>query len=161
SAALTQLSGEVATAPQQATFNAMTQFLGVLTDPSIDGRGDVASAGGSPSAYADEGALAYAAKGRSQSERDAYGAMVRKAPQLVADTMQRWSVWGAGFGGTATIDGDPIAGSNRTTSRVFAGAVGADYRFSPDTLAGFALAGGGADFSVATSGSGRADLFQA
>ena len=42
------------------------------------------------------------------------------------------------------------------------GAVGADYRFSPYTMAGFALAGGGTNFSVANGlGSGRSDLFQA
>ncbi len=40
-------------------------------------------------------------------------------------------------------------------------AAGADYWFSPDTVAGFALAGGGSNFSVANGGSGRSDLFQA
>ncbi len=40
-------------------------------------------------------------------------------------------------------------------------AVGADYRFSPNTLAGFAVSGGGTNFSVANSGTGRSDLFQA
>jgi uncharacterized protein with beta-barrel porin domain len=39
--------------------------------------------------------------------------------------------------------------------------VGADYRFSPFTVAGFALAGGGTSFSVAGAGSGHSDLFQA
>jgi uncharacterized protein with beta-barrel porin domain len=39
--------------------------------------------------------------------------------------------------------------------------VGADYIFSPHTIAGFALAGGGTNFSVANGGSGRSDLFQA
>jgi uncharacterized protein with beta-barrel porin domain len=38
---------------------------------------------------------------------------------------------------------------------------GADYRFSPFTIASFALAGGGTSFSVANGGSGRSDLFQA
>ncbi len=38
---------------------------------------------------------------------------------------------------------------------------GADYQLSPATLAGFALAGGGTDFSVSGFGSGRSDLFQA
>jgi uncharacterized protein with beta-barrel porin domain len=53
-------------------------------------------------------------------------------------------------------------GSNTATSRVFGTAVGADYRFSPFTLAGFALAGGGTNFSIANGlGSGRSDLFQA
>jgi uncharacterized protein with beta-barrel porin domain len=40
-------------------------------------------------------------------------------------------------------------------------AAGADYRISPNTLAGFALAGGGTNFSVNGFGSGRSDLFQA
>ena len=54
------------------------------------------------------------------------------------------------------------SGSNDTTSRIYGGAVGADYRFSPYTLAGFALAGGGTNFSVANGlGCGRSDLFQA
>ena len=35
-AGLTQASGEAATGSQQATFNAMNQFMGVLTDPFID-----------------------------------------------------------------------------------------------------------------------------
>lgn len=159
SAALTQLSGEVATAPQQATFNAMTQFLGVMTDPTIDTRGDISAVGDGRSSYADDEALAYAAKRRSPDERDAYAAMAGKAPLLAATPIERWSVWGTGFGGTQTTDGDAGVGSNRTTSRVAGGAVGADYRFSPDTLAGFALAGGGTEFSVANSGSGRSDLF--
>jgi len=39
--------------------------------------------------------------------------------------------------------------------------VGADYRVSPHTVAGFALAGGGTSFGVTGYGSGRSDLFQA
>jgi len=39
--------------------------------------------------------------------------------------------------------------------------VGVDYLFSPNTVAGFALAGGGTNFSIANGGSGRSDLFQA
>ena len=43
----------------------------------------------------------------------------------------RWSVWGAGFGGSQTTDGNAALGSNTATSRVFGVAVGADYRLSP------------------------------
>src|SRR5713226_4199181 len=75
---------------------------------------------------------------------------------------QRWSVWAAGYGGSQTTDGNAALGSNNTTSRIAGGVVGADYRFSPFTLAGFALAGGGTSFSIANGlGSGRSDLFQA
>jgi uncharacterized protein with beta-barrel porin domain len=163
-AVLTQISGEGATGSQQATFDAMKQFMGVLTDPFIDGRGEVAAASGGSAGYADErAALAYAAKGAtgSKSERDAYATMARKAP--TADTfIGRWSVWAAGYGGSQTTDGNAAAGSNATTSRIFGTAVGADYRFSANTIAGFALGGGGTNFNVANGlGGGRSDLFQA
>src|SRR5260370_3476017 len=76
--------------------------------------------------------------------------------------VQRWSVWAAGYGGSQTADGNAALGSNNTTSRIAGGVVGADYRFSPFTLAGFALAGGGTNFSISNGlGSGRSDLFQA
>jgi uncharacterized protein with beta-barrel porin domain len=71
-------------------------------------------------------------------------------------------VWAAGFGGSQTTDGNAVAGSNTVTSRAYGTVVGADYRLSPFTLAGFSLAGGGTNFSVANGqGSGRSDLFQA
>ena len=38
--ALSQASGETAVGSQQTTFDAMTQFMGVLTDPLLAGRGD-------------------------------------------------------------------------------------------------------------------------
>ena len=158
--ALTQGTGESATASQQTTFDAMGQFMGVLTDPFVAGRGDPVSAGGDPAAYADE-SLGYAANGkrRSQNERDAY-AMFTKAPlRKVYDP--HWSVWAAGFGGSQTTDGNVAVGSNDTRSSIYGTAVGADYLLSPHTIAGFALAGGGTNFSVNNLGSGRSDLFQA
>jgi uncharacterized protein with beta-barrel porin domain len=135
----------------------MNQFMGVLTDPFIDGRGDPVSAGSST------GASAYAAqdKPRSGAARDA-NAMFTKAPVMTDLFAQRWSVWAAGYGGSQTTDGNAALGSNNTTSRIYGTAVGADYRLSPDTLAGFALAGGGTNFNVENNlGSGRSDLFQA
>jgi uncharacterized protein with beta-barrel porin domain len=155
---LTQLSGETATGSQQTTFNAMNQFLGVLTDPFIDGRGDATNTPGMASGYADEATLAYAAKKRNPS--DALEAIYTKAPPQVP-FVQRWNVWAAGFGGSQSTDGNTVLGSNNTTSRVYGIAVGADYRFSPFTIAGFSLAGGGTNFSVANNGTGHSDLFQA
>jgi autotransporter-associated beta strand protein len=151
--ALTQISGETATGSQQTTFNAMNQFMGVMTDPFMDRTG-----GMSPSqranGYTDE-ALGYAA---SAKKTDAF-AMFTKAPPVPAFE-QRWSVWAAGFGGSQNTNGNAVVGSNNTTSNIAATAVGADYLLSPDTLLGFALAGGGTSFSVANGGSGRSDLFQ-
>jgi autotransporter-associated beta strand protein len=157
-AGLTQASGEVATGSQQTTFDAMNLFLGLLTDPFVAGRGEPVSAGSST------GTSAYVAqdKPRSGAARDAYDAIYRKAPVMADPFTQRWSVWAAGYGGSQTTDGNAALGSNSTTSRIAGGVVGADYRFSPYTLAGFALAGGGTNFNVANGlGSGRSDLFQA
>jgi uncharacterized protein with beta-barrel porin domain len=149
---LTQASGETATGSQQTTFNAMTQFMGVMTDPFIDGRGSASTP--TANGYAEE-ALGYAARRTS----DAF-AMFNKAP--VAKIFEpRWSVWAAGFGGTQTTDGNAATGSNTATSRIFGTAVGADYLLSPRTLLGFALAGGGTNFAVTNGGTGRSDLFQA
>jgi uncharacterized protein with beta-barrel porin domain len=155
-AGLTQLSGETATGSQQATFNAMTQFMGVLTDPFIGSRGDPSTPPTGPTAYA-EPELAYAQK-RNPSE--ALAAIYTKAPPAVV-ARTGWSVWAAAFGGAQTTDGNAALGSNTATSNLYGTAVGADYRFSPSTVAGFAMAGGGTNFNVFNGGGGRSDLFQA
>jgi autotransporter-associated beta strand protein len=152
-AGLTQASGELGTGAQQTTFDAMSQFMGLLTDPFMQRNGTSSPSPG-VTGYAEEGASAYAATRKT----DAF-AMFTKAPP--APFVQHWSVWAAGFGGSQSTDGNAAAGSNNTTSSVYGTAVGADYLFSPNTIAGFALAGGGTNFSVAGSGSGRSDLFQA
>ena len=160
---LAQASGELATRTQQTSFDAMNLFLGLLTDPFVAGRGESAAppAGASQFAEAND-ATAYASSGkpRTKSEREAYAAVYRKAS--IRDTYDpRWSVWAAGYGGSQTTDGNAALGSNYARSSIGGVAVGADYRFSPNTLAGFAISGGGTNFSVANSGAGRSDLFQA
>ncbi len=158
---LTQASGETATGSQQTTFNAMTQFMGVMTDPLLGGRGDGALPGSGAASFAEQGnASASDGRKRAGSERDAYGMITKAVPRNPLFD-PRWSVWAAGFGGSQTTDGNAALGSNATTSRLGATAVGADYWFSPNTIAGFALAGGATQFSVANGGSGRSDLFQA
>ena len=161
---LSQVSGETATGSQQATFNAMNQFMGLLTDLFIGGRGDAAmpGSGATPFAGESDSANTYASNGRKRiaSERDAY-AMFNKAP-LASPDDPRWRVWAAGYSGSQSTDGNVAAGSRTTTSGIYGVAVGADYRLSPDTLAGFALAGGATSFNVANNpGSGRSDLFHA
>jgi autotransporter-associated beta strand protein len=151
---LTQASGESATGTQQTTFQAMSQFMGVMTDPFL-GRGNGINGATSPGQYAeDDQASAYAARRKT----DAF-AMFTKAPPVTF--VQRWSVWASGFGGSQSTSGNAGLGSSDTTSRIAGTAVGADYLVSPDTIAGFALAGGGTSFGVNNLGSGRSDLFQA
>jgi uncharacterized protein with beta-barrel porin domain len=138
----------------------MNQFMGLMTDPFAPGRRDGANAPGF--AEEDSAASAYTSSGkpRPNSEREAYATIYSKAP-IRTNYDPRWSVWAAGFGGSQTTNGNLAAGSDSSTSRIFGMAAGADYFFSPNTVAGFALAGGGTNFSVANSGSGRSDLFQA
>jgi autotransporter-associated beta strand protein len=162
-AMLTQMSGEGATGSQQSTFQAMTQFMGVMTDPFTAGRGGDAPGATGFTEGDDAFNAAYAASGRKRAgaERDAYG-MITKAVPRAPTFVSRWNVWGAGFGGSQSTDGNVVAGSNMATSRIGGVAVGADYWLSPQTIAGFALAGGGTSFSIANGlGSGRSDLFQA
>jgi autotransporter-associated beta strand protein len=148
--ALTQLSGESANGLTWSTFQAMAQFLGVTLDPFVDSRGDVngpalafgPNAAGLPS----DVAAAYAA------------AMPTKAPPAAAGFAQRWSLWGSAYGGHNKTSGDVSVGSNDLTARSYGFAAGADYRYSPNTILGFAIAGGGTSWSLANSlGGGGTD----
>jgi uncharacterized protein with beta-barrel porin domain len=111
-----------------------------------------------PTGYADEQALASAAR-RAGTATDAF-AMATKAPPLAP--LHRWSVWASGYGGSETVNGNAVVGSQDLTARVWGVASGADYKLSPDTLFGFALGGGGTNYSLANAmGSGRTDMFNA
>jgi outer membrane autotransporter protein len=55
-----------------------------------------------------------------------------------------------------------LAGTHDRSASVFGGAVGVNYRVTPDTRVGFALAGGGTNFGLSDNlGSGRSDMLQA
>jgi len=162
-AGLTIASGELGTGVIQSSIKADDLFLNLLLDPSVAGRaGGFASGGGASQFAADDEASAYTAKRKaSPSERDAY-AMATKAPLLSAQPVNRWSVWGAAYGGSESIGGNAVVGSQDTTARVWGVVAGADYKVSPDTLLGFAVAGGGTSFTLANAlGRGSSDLFQA
>jgi autotransporter-associated beta strand protein/T5SS/PEP-CTERM-associated repeat protein len=154
--ALTLLSGEAATGAQQGAFQLTNQFLGVMLDPFVDGRNAGAPASGPALAFApereelpDDIALAYA--------------KLLKAPPKPATFEQRWSVWGAGYGGSNRTTGDvAVVGSHDLSARTAGGAAGLDYRLAPGTVVGFALAGGGTNWSLAQGiGGGKSDAFQA
>ncbi len=159
---LAQASGELATGSQQATFDAMNLFMGLLTDPFAAGRDSGVGPSGGAQGYAEDGdgSLAYAAK--RNAARDAFAKIPTKADAARNDLLDnRWSVWGGAYGGGGNIDGNAALGSNSANVRAFGLVGGADYRISPTLLTGFALAGGGTNFSVTNFGTGRSDLFQA
>ncbi len=162
-AGLTIASGELGTGVIQSSIKAADLFLNLLLDPTIAGRsGGFTVQSVTPTGYADEESLAYAARrSGTASERDAY-AMATKAPMLAPQPLHRWSVWASGYGGSETVNGNAVVGSQDLTARVWGVASGADYKISPDTLIGFALGGGGTNYSLANGlGAGRTDMFNA
>jgi outer membrane autotransporter protein len=154
--ALSQPSGEAATGGQQVAFQLTNQFLGLMLDPFVDGRSGVAGAGGPAIGFAPEHetlpediALAYSS--------------VLKAPAMKAPTFeQRWTAWGGAYGGSNRTSGDlAVVGSHDLSARVAGFAGGLDYHLSRESVVGFALAGGGTDWSLAQGlGGGRSDAFQ-
>lgn len=154
---LSQASGEIGTTASQAAFDAQSQFLNAMTDPFAgDYRGNVSVPGSSSQA------LGYAASTGDSKPRDAFAALVTKAPPMAASPEQRWRTFGAVYGGSSQIGGNAALGSHDATARVYGGLGGAAYALSPATQLGFALGGGGTAFGLSDGlGSGRSDLFQA
>ena len=158
--ALTQLDGEDATGAQKSAFQLMQDFLNMLLDPSLDGQGG-GSGGGQATPFAAEQdsslppdiALAYA------------HALHQKPPSSQPQPQafdQRWSAWASGFGGSGTTDGNATVGSTNVTATDYGYAAGMTYHVVPGTDYGFALAGGGTNWSLAQNlGSGRSNSFQA
>jgi outer membrane autotransporter protein len=154
--ALTQLSGEANVDGQAVTFQQMTQFLTLMLDPFVFGRNGVG--GGA-------GALGFAPEQEAYFPSDialAYNAILKAPPPKPATLDQRWTAWGTAYGGSDKTNGDPTIGSNTFTANTFGFAAGMDYHPAPDTILGFALAGGGTNWTLAQAlGSGRSDAFQA
>jgi uncharacterized protein with beta-barrel porin domain len=151
--ALTQISGEAATGTQQVATQMMTEFLDLMLDPFGAGRDTGGGAGGS-NGFAPERQT-----GLPPAIALAYNS-VMPAPEPAAFA-QRWSTWASGFGGSSTTNGNAAVGSNNVTANTYGVAAGMDYRVTPDSVLGFALAGGGTNWDLAQSlGGGRSSAFQ-
>ena len=155
--ALSALSGEPATGSQQVGFQMTNQFLSVMLDPFVDGRGGVAGTSGPALGFAPE---------RETLPADialAYASVLKAPPLQAASLQQRWSMWGSAYGGSNRTSGDPaVVGSHDLSANTAGFAGGLDYRIAPDTVVGVALAGGGTNWSLAQGlGGGKSDAFQA
>ena len=151
--ALSQLSGEAAADSEQGAFQLMNQFLGLMVDPFANGRG-----GGGAG-----GAIGFAPDQASNLPPEialAYASVLKAPPAVTPDG--RWSVWGQAYGGYNTASGNQALGTNDMTARAYGIASGFDYRVTPDTVIGLALAGAGTNWSLAQGlGGGRSDALQA
>lgn len=146
-AVLMQLNGELGTGAAQAGIQSMNSFLSLVTNPFLSlGTGQFGDSrfGPPPSRHP----LIY----KEPVYKAVHG----------ATSDRRWNIWAAGYGGQNDADGNEVIGSHDRTVRGFGFATGLDYRIMPDTLVGFALAGGGTKFGLADAfGSGHSDMFQA
>jgi outer membrane autotransporter protein len=124
-----------------------------MLDPFVDGRSGV---GG--------GAIGFAPEREELPEDIALAyAKILKEPPKPPSFEQRWSAWGAGYGGSNRTSGDvAVVGSHDLSAATAGGAAGLDYRLTPHTVVGFALAGGGTNWGLAQGlGGGKSDAFQA
>jgi autotransporter-associated beta strand protein len=155
--ALDQLSGEAATGAQKVAFQLTDQFLNLMLDPFVDGRSGVGGA--------DHPALGFAPERETMPPDIALAyASVFKGPRAPAPVYEpRWTVWGAGYGGSNRTTGDlAVVGSHDLSARTVGFAGGFDYRLTPDTVVGLAFAGGGTNWSLSQGlGGGKSDAFQA
>ena len=152
--ALTQLSSEHATGIQPASNLSTAMFLNAMLDPFVTGR---TGGFGAAMGYGPE-----PTPSRMQvAAQDAFAAALPvKAPPLVPGVEQRWSVWGAAYGGRNRTDGDAVVGSNDLKATVGGFAAGADYRVSPGSVIGAAVAIGESRWNVSGLGKGNADVAQ-
>ncbi len=152
--ALTELDGELNSDAERGVFQLMNQFLDLMLDPYVDGRGNGGGGGGG---------LGFAPDRQASFPSDialAYDSILKAPPKPTFD--QRWSIWGSAFGGASKSDGDPLVGSRTVTASDYGFAAGMDYRLSPDTVVGFSLGGGGTGWNLAQAfGTGRSDSFLA
>ena len=149
--ALTQLSGEAGTGAQESAFQLMTSFMALLTGPT----GGAGAGGGPAMPFAPERAQAF-----PSDVALAYASVLKAPPRSPAPL---WNSWGAAFGGGNSTSGDPAGvGSHDLSAHTGGFAAGIDYRVAPDTVLGFALAGGGTSWSLSAGlGGGHSDAFMA
>jgi outer membrane autotransporter protein len=171
--ALDQLSGEPATGAQKVGFQLTNQFLDLMLDPFVDGRCGIGRTDypplGSPRDYDCEtrpSALGFAPERETVPSQIALAyASVLKEPRAPLPPVYepRWTTWAGAYGGSNRTTGDlAIIGSHDLSASTVGGAAGLDYHYTPDTVLGFALAGGGTKWDLSQGlGGGKSDAFQA
>jgi outer membrane autotransporter protein len=169
--ALDQLSGEAATGAQKVGFQLTNQFLDVMLDPFVDGRCGIARTDQPPLGSARDcetrpSALGFAPERENVPPAIALAyASVLKGPRAPSAPVYepRWTAWGGAYGGSNRTTGDlAIIGSHDLSASTVGFTAGLDYHYTPDTVLGFALAGGGTNWSLSQGlGGGKSDAFQA
>jgi uncharacterized protein with beta-barrel porin domain len=153
---LSQLTGEVATAAQSASFTMMGQFLGTIFGQT----GSTRALGG---AAALAGASQQARRPASTTGGGTRIALSDAEPCLAdacdtAATPPRYTAWAQGFGSSYSIDRNVSIGNSRVDMNAGGGATGIEAWLNPNALVGFTLGTASAGYSLTdllSSGSAR------
>jgi len=97
--ALIQLTGEVHTGAEQASFQSTNSFLRLMLDPFAETRGTAGF--GSAMGFAPERSAAF-----PPEVALAYASVLKEPAAQPAVASRPWNVWASGYGGRATIGGD-------------------------------------------------------
>jgi len=144
-ASLTQLPGDgVVTGAANAALQTSHLFISVLDDQQSLWRDsqprDVVIRRIEPFSYAPT-----QTNGAGWPVSKQYDAPVRVRRD---DGVQRWRVWGSGFGGQSKLRGDTVAGSADQKLNSYGGALGVDYQMGSNMLFGVALGGSSSAFNA-------------
>ena len=154
--AANQLGGQGQGAFAPLGFAAGNQFLGLMLNPYVEGRGaGFGPAGAAPLAYVSEEASAPAAR--------AFNALALDGPTSGPQAVfaPRLSIWSSAYGGSGSITGNGFTGAASTDSQIYGVATGLDYLVEPNTVVGLALGGGGTAWQSGQGmGSGHSSMFQ-
>jgi outer membrane autotransporter protein len=121
----------------------MDSFLSLATSPFAEGRG-------------------FAPESPPHAPPLVYKAPVYKAPFGTAPDPRRWGIWAAAYGGETNTTGDASVGTHNSSVGTVGYATGFDYRATPNSVVGFALAGGETRYSLSDGlGSGGSQMLQA
>ena len=153
-AVLNQASGEAATGLRWSAVQMTNQFLSLMLDPFVDGRGGVAGLSASPfGGFFPDSASPSGAAGNAAS---------LPTHKMSPATVSPWTAWAAAYGGAGYTGGDPWGvGSHSLTDRAGGVVAGLDYHANPNTVFGLALAGGGTNWQLGDGlGGGNSEAFQ-
>ncbi|MEI9924844.1 MAG: autotransporter outer membrane beta-barrel domain-containing protein [Bradyrhizobium sp.] len=142
--ALSQIQGETGTGVAQAGVQAMNSFLSLVTNPFLDNRGFLpANPPPPPGTY--------------------YKTQVYKARYQAAVDPRRWEHLGRRLWRPKQPERQCFGRKSRSVGAgLWALRPALDYRVSPYSVVGFALGGGGTNYSISNGfGGGHSDMFQA
>lgn len=159
---LSQLTGEVSTAAQNASFAVFGQYLNAVfnqTDASRNLSPGSAQAAGGRQTAALHTTTAGGGTRIGLPESDACGADFCDAG---AGTGHAWTYWAQGFGAVSRFDANPTFGSSQVDMTSGGGATGVDVQLDRNYLVGLTLGAATSSFTLAnaaSSGTSNAVVF--